>query len=488
MSDASGSDPGEQTLDPADWGSFRQTAHRMLDACLDLVQHVRQGPVWRPVPDTVKQALAADVPLEGESLEQICQDLQTLVLPYATGNIHPRFFGWVHGTGTPSGIIAEMCAAAMNSNCGGRDHGAIYVERQVIDWCRTIFGFPAGASGVLTSGTSEGTLITLAAARLKALGPASRGTGINGAAQLTLYCSAEAHNATSKAADLLGIGADAVRKIRTDGDHAIDVDALRESIIRDRTLGLTPFCVVGSAGTVNSGGFDDHDALADVCRDEGLWLHIDGAFGAWARIADEPWRSLTKGIERADSIALDFHKWMHVQYDCGCVLMRDGAAHLAAFSARPDYLAAGEALAGGGPWFADYGIALSRSFRALKVWFTLREFGLRRLGSQVTMNCRQAGQMMALVESHQALEALAPVVLNICCFRYAPADVPEEQRDSLNAKIVAKLQEEGIVAFSTTRIGGKLAIRAAITNHRTRSEDMEIAVEAVIRAGAALTH
>ena len=476
--------PAETTLEPADWEAFRRTAHRMLDGCIDLVQGARDGPVWRGVPDAVKEALATPLPMEGEPLEQVCGELERLILPYPTGNIHPRFFGWVHGSGTASGIIADMCMAAMNSNCGGRDHGAVYVERQVIEWCRRIFGLPETASGVLVTGTSEATVIAMAAARIRALGPEVRTRGMHGQKRLTLYCSAESHSATAKAADLLGVGTDGVRRIPIDDQHAILLPALREAIAADREAGFLPFCIVGAAGTVNTGAFDDLDALADICEAEGLWLHVDGAFGAWAGLASDPWRSLTRGLDRADSIAFDFHKWMYVQYDCGGVLIRDEAAHRAAFSARPDYLAAGMALAGGDPWFAEYGIALSRGFRALKVWFALRQFGLERLGEQIAKNCRQAARMADLVRADERLQLLAPVPLNICCFRYAPSGLAEERLDALNRAIVAELQREGVVAFSTTRIAGTLAIRAAITNQRTLTSDIDLAVEAVLDAGA----
>jgi glutamate/tyrosine decarboxylase-like PLP-dependent enzyme len=218
-----------------------------------------------------------------------------------------------------------------------------------------------------------------------------------------------------------------------------------------------------------------------LCAREGLWLHVDGAFGCWARIADHPWRDLARGLERADSLAFDFHKWMYVQYDCGAVLIRHGDAHRAAFAMRPDYLEGQvEGLGGGDPWYCDYGIELSRSFRALKVWSCLRAYGLDRLARKISDNCRQAARMARLVEGADELELGAPVALNVCCFRCVPRGV--ENLDALNRQIATRLQLDGKVVFSTTRLNGRTFLRAAIVNHRTRDEDIDLAIAAVREA------
>ncbi|HZT87304.1 MAG TPA: pyridoxal-dependent decarboxylase [Stellaceae bacterium] len=482
MPEEAGPADGERSLDPEDWKAFRHLAHRLLDVCIDRLEGARDEPVWRAVPPATKQALKTGLPRGGTPLPRVCEDFLSLIFPYPTGNIHPRFFGWVHGTGTATAMLAELCAAAMNSNCGGRDHAAIYVERQVIAWCREIFGFPETASGLLTAGTSSATVIALTAARRAHSGPP-------GAARphLVAYASAEAHAALGKALELIGLGSDSLRPVPVTPDFRMDLDGLRMAIAADRAGGCTPFCVIATAGTVNTGAFDDIAAIAEICAEQRLWLHVDGAFGAWARLADPAWRCLTRGIERADSLAFDFHKWMYVQYDCGAVLIRDEKIHRAAFSRRPDYLGPqGAALAGGDPWYCEYGIDLSRGFRALKVWFTLREFGLARLGAKISDNCRQARHMAALVERHPHLALLAPAVSNICCFRYVAAELGEPELDALNAAIVARLQESGIVAFSTTRLRGRLAIRAAIANHRTRREDIAASIAAVAATGGEL--
>ncbi len=488
MREEAGPPAGEHagaTLDPDDWSQFGALAHRLLDLCIDHLRTARDRPVWQPVPETAKSALAAPLPQQGRPLAEVVRDFETLILPYPTGNTHPRFFGWVHGTGTATAMLAELCAAAMNSNCGGRDHAAVYVERAVIDWCRQIFGFPEAASGVLTSSTSVATVIALGAARVRCLGPDSRAAGLAGARRLVAYASSEAHSAITKAVELLGLGSAALRRIPVDPGFAIDLDALRAAIARDRESGLLPFCVIATAGSVNVGSFDPIAALADICQAEGIWLHVDGAFGAWIGLASPPWRDLARGIERADSLAFDFHKWMYVQYDCACVLVRDEHAHRAAFAARPDYLAAKDAgLAGGNPWFCDYGIDLSRGFRALKVWFSLQHYGLARLGRRITANCEQASHLARLVRRQPNLELLAQPISNVCCFRYVDRSLTDAQLDDLNDRIAVGLQERGVVAFSTTRIGGRNALRAAIVNHRTEFADIELAVDAVLASAA----
>jgi aromatic-L-amino-acid/L-tryptophan decarboxylase len=258
---------------------------------------------------------------------------------------------------------------------------------------------------------------------------------------------------------------------------------LAQAIAADRAARLQPFCVVGAAGTVNTGAIDDLDALARLCRGQGLWFHVDAAFGGLAVLVPEIAPRLA-GIDQADSLAFDFHKWLHVPYDCGCVLVRDEAVHRAAFALRPDYLAAAErGLAGGNPWFCEYGVDLSRGFRALKVWFTLLTYGLDRLGASIAANCADARYLAECIGATPELELLAPVSLNIVCFRYRDPALAPAELDRLNAAIVVELQERGIAAPSTTQVGGRLAIRACLCNHRTQRADLDVLVEGVLRLG-----
>ncbi|MFK4381740.1 pyridoxal phosphate-dependent decarboxylase family protein [Bradyrhizobium sp. USDA 223] len=464
-------------LDPQDWSEFRALAHRMLDETIDGIANVRARPVWRPIPDDVRAAFRSDVPREASDLAEVCREFSEHVAPYATGNVHPGFMGWVHGGGTAVGMLAEMLAAGLNANLGGRDHMPIEVERQIVDWMRRLFLFPESASGIFVTGTSMANLMAVLVARTTALGTLARQHGIgNDGALLAAYTSQAAHGCISRAMDIAGFGTDALRKIPIDADHRIDVAALRAQIAADREVGFKPFLVVASAGTVDIGAIDDLRAIAALCSEEGIWFHVDGAFGALAILSPEL-APLLGGIELADSIALDFHKWGQVPYDAGFLLVRDGEQHRQAFAQPAAYLSReARGLAAGTVWPCDLGPDLSRGFRALKTWFTLKTFGTDRLGRAIARSCALAKYLEALVLAEPRLELLVPVNLNIVCFRYRSGD-------AVNREIVADVQESGIAAPSSTMLDGKFAIRAAIVNHRTEAADIDALVAAVLQFG-----
>lgn len=467
----------DTSLDPSDWEAFRNDAHGLLDAAFDQMQAAREGRVWTPLPDEMKSSLTSPIPDKPTATNEIADRLSAL-LPYGVGNAHPRFFGWVHGSGNPGGVMADIVAAAMNANLGGRDHGAIYVERQVIDWARQMMGFPEGSSGLITSGTSMGTIVALKVARDKQLNFTSRSRGVNGAG-LVGYTSEQAHSCIARAFDMLGLGSDNLRKIPVNSDFRMDLSVLKTRIKADRAAGLTPFAVIGTAGSVNVGAIDDLSVIADIAAAENLWFHVDGAFGATGILSDHV-RPKLKGIERADSLAFDFHKWLHVNYAAGCVLVRDSVAHLRTFSERPEYLTGAECgLAAGAPWPVDYGPELSRGFIALKIWAHLLEHGTEKLGRSITKNCEQARLLASLIDKHPELILLAPVNLNIVCFSFGHSDAGNEE-------IVLQLQEKGLAVPSTTTINGQLVIRVNITNHRTTDADMQFLIDQVISIGAGL--
>ncbi|OAF13655.1 cytochrome D ubiquinol oxidase subunit I [Bradyrhizobium centrolobii] len=465
------------SLDPQDWSEFRALAHRVLDETIDSIANIRARPVWQPIPDDVRASFRADVPREATDLADVYREFSESVAPYATGNVHPGFMGWVHGGGTAVGMLAEMLAAGLNANLGGRDHMPIEVERQIVEWMRRLFAFPESASGIFVTGTSMANLMAVLVARTSALGTLARQHGIgNDGALLTAYASKAAHGCISRAMDIAGLGTDALRKIDVDADHRIDVAALRAQVAIDREVGFKPFLVVASAGTVDIGAIDDLKALATLCREEGIWFHVDGAFGALAILSPEL-APLLDGIELADSIALDFHKWGQVPYDAGFLLVRDGEQHRQAFAQPAAYLRReARGLAAGAVWPCDLGPDLSRGFRALKTWFTLKTFGTDRLGAVIARSCALAKYLEARVLAEPRLELLAPVNLNIVCFRYR-AD------DAINREIVADVQESGIAAPSSTTLDGKFAIRAAIVNHRTDETDIDALVSAVLEFG-----
>ena len=451
----------------------------MLDDAIDYVATIRERAVWQPLDAEVRSRLRAAQPAAPTPLSAVYQDFLDTIRPYTVGNVHPAFMGWVHGGGTLEGMLAEMLAAALNANCGGRDHAPIEVERQIVAWAREWFGWPATASGLFVTGTSMANLIAVLTARRWALGDAvrSHGLGTQGA-RLTAYASAAAHACIPRALDYAGLGHEALRRIAIDREHRIDLTRLRESIAADRAAGQHPFLLIGTAGSVDIGAFDDLRALAALAAEQHLWFHVDGAFGALGILCPDI-APLLAGLESADSLALDFHKWGQVPYDAGFVLVRDAALHRAAFAAPAQYLQrASHGLAAGEHWPNDYGPDLSRGFRALKTWVTLRVHGTRRLGEMMGETCRIARHLAARVAAEAELELLAPVPLNIVCFRYRHGDA-----DRVNARIVADLQVSGIAAPSSTRIDDKLAIRAAIFNHRTQEHDVDRLVDAVLRLG-----
>jgi glutamate/tyrosine decarboxylase-like PLP-dependent enzyme len=330
-------------------------------------------------------------------------------------------------------------------------------------------------------------LIAVLIARDVALGTEVRAGGVAAASKrLTAYTSTSVHSCVPKAMDIAGLGSDALRLIPTDAGCHIDLAALAEAIRRDREAGFTPFLVVGTAGTVNAGAIDNLAGLADLCQREKLWFHVDGAFGALAKLAPDL-APKVNGMERADSVAFDFHKWGQAPYDAGFILVRDAAAHQQAFASPAAYLErAARGMAAGSPWPCDFGPDLSRGFRALKVWFTLKVLGTERLGESISRSCALARYLEGRINATPELELMAPVELNIVCFRYRARDSSPEQSNQLNSEIAIRLQESGIVAPSTTRLKGLTAIRAAIVNHRTSRAEIDALVEGTLAHGRAL--
>jgi aromatic-L-amino-acid decarboxylase len=477
----------EETLDPADWEALRALAHRMVDDLIDDHAGVAARPAWQPVPAAALTALREPPPAAGEGAERAYAAFREFVQPYPLGNIHPRGWGWVNGTGSTLGALAEMLAAGMNTNAWGAHQSSAYVEAQVLEWAKLVMGFPSAASGILVSGGSVANLIGLAAAREAGAEHVSR-TGVHAhGRQLVFYGSDQTHNSVDKAAGLLGIGWDNYRKIATGEDYRIDVRALEQAIAEDRASGRAPVCIIGNAGTVNTGAIDDLDGLATLAARERMWFHVDGAFGAFAMLSPKL-RERVRGIERADSLAFDLHKWLYVPIEVGCVLVRDAEMHRRPFSPPATYLASFDRGITSGPYnYSQLGLQLTRSFRALKVWMSLRAFGTDRHAQLIEQNVRQAQAFGELVEAHGQLELVAPVPLNVVCFRYRAPGMGEEELNSLNRELLVRIQESGIAAPSSTVLRGVFALRIAITNHRTRTSDLQLLLDAAVRLGAEIS-
>jgi glutamate/tyrosine decarboxylase-like PLP-dependent enzyme len=470
----------KDTLDPSDWNAFRLQGHRMLDDMIDYLEHQRDRPVWQPMPEDIRQHFQQPLNDGQDDLAATYNLFIKEVLPYALGNVNPGFMGWVHGGGTPVGMLAEMLAGGLNANLGGRDQAPIEVERQVVQWVRELFTFPKTASGLFVTGTSMANLLSVLIARTARLGTEIRQKGLaaNTNHQLVAYTSTSAHISLIQAFDITGLGSNALRRIPVNDQFQMDLPALELAISEDKKSGLLPFYIAGTAGSADVGAIDSLNALAELCRRENIWFHVDGAYGALSMLAPDVAHRM-QGIELADSIAFDFHKWGQVPYDAGFILVRDGELHLNTFATSAAYLNREvRGMAAGSPWPCDFGPELSRGFRALKTWFTIKVYGAEKLGRVISNTCTLAQYLKSRIEAEPRLELLAPVALNIVCFRYRS---PNANR--VNAELVIALQESGIAAPSTTIINGQLAIRAAIVNHRTTTQDIDALIDATLTLG-----
>lgn len=472
------------TLDPTDWELFRTTGHQMVDDMLDMQRTVGDRVPWQPVTPETKTRLDEPVPFEGTALDEVYAQFTQDILPFPTGNAHPRFWGWVMGNGTPTGMLAEMLAAGMNPHLAGYDQSAAIIERKVIGWLAELMGYPASASGVLVSGGTAANLNGLLAARVAKAGWDIREHGLYGGPALVVYGSVETHSWARKACDIMGLGRQGFRAIAVDTAHRIDLAACRTAIEADIAAGKRPIAIVGNVGTVGTAAVDDLIGLRALADDFGLWLHIDGAFGSMAALS--PSRHLVAGQELADSIAFDLHKWGYMPYEVGVILTRHNAALTETFQPPAGSVAYLSSDSKGAStdttFFADRGVELSRGFRALKVWMSMKEQGVNRIGAAIQKNIEQAHYLGTLVAQTPKLELLAPVSMNIVCFRYR-ADLPQAELDSFNRELLSELHLRGVAVPSHTIVNGQFAIRVCVANHRSETEDFDALIEGVIDIG-----
>ena len=476
------------TLDPHDWEGLRRLGHRMVDASLAALRDVREKGAWRPTPAALHERFRSPLPRRGEGAEAAWQAFERDVAPWPLGATHPRFWGWVAGDGTPIAALAGLLAAADHSSVAGFDCAATLVEEQTVAWLRELLGFSADGFGLLTSGASHANLTGLAIARHVM---AEHDVNAEGAAAaprpLTVYASRETHGSVRRALELMGMGREALRAVPIDERRRMRTDELARAIAADRAAGRLPAVVVGNAGTVSTGAVDDLDALADVCARERLWFHVDGAIGAPAWLAEEG-RAVLAGMQRADSLAFDLHKWLFMPFGTGCILFRSEREAHAAFADGASYLKP----TAGGPrgharWLGDLGLELTRPNRALPVWMALRAHGADGFARAIAKNLAQARHFARRIAAEPELELAAPVMLNVVAFRYVPRDGRgDAEVDALNTDLAVRVQESGAGVPSTTSVDGRFALRVAITNHRSRVEDFDAFTDALLAEGRAL--
>jgi aromatic-L-amino-acid/L-tryptophan decarboxylase len=471
---------------------IRTFGHQVVELIADHLTTLPERPVFRPVPrELIDGFLQEPVPEQGLAPETVLAEFAQRIEPYPFGNGHPRFFGWINSPPDVIGIFAEALAAAMNPSVAGGNHSAVYVERAVLGWFRDLLGFPADGMGLLVSGSSMANLTGLAVARHTAgqkVGYDVRARGLQHAGdgpRFVVYASQEGHSSIRKAVELLGIGADNLRTIGVDELDRIRLPELEASLRRDRAAGDVPMAVAASAGTTNTGAIDPLAELADLCGEHAVWLHVDGAYGAPA-ILTERYHAVLASLARADSVALDPHKWLYVPVEAGLVLVRSGAAMRDTFSLVPPYLRTDNSLegVGGPPWFSEFGFQQTRGFRALKVWMALKHHGLDGYRALMEHDLAMADSLTAQIQAAPDLELLASG-LSVVCFRVAPPALAAQTDalDELNRRVLAAVQLGGQAFVTGTSVRGHFALRACVVNPRTTPEDVALLVRVVRQLG-----
>jgi aromatic-L-amino-acid/L-tryptophan decarboxylase len=461
--------------------AFRELGYKAVDMIAENLERLqqRQEPARRAVPPELRDyLLELPLPQQGTEPAELLDFVAEQILPYPLGHINPRFFAWINSPAAPISVIGELLAASMNSSVAGGDQAATYLEHAVLTWFKEMMGFPIESGGLLVSGGSMATLIGLAVMRfVKAQSGDMRGQGMRGEpAPMVVYKSAEGHSCIDKAVELLGLGHRYLRKIPVDAQFRMEVTALEQQILADRQAGLNPVCVVASAGTVNTGAIDPLDQIADLCRRENLWFHVDGAYGGAGLLAEQI-AGLFNGLDRADSLGLDPHKWMYIPVECGCVLVRDKQAMRDTFSLVPAYLRDDRQL----PWFSEFGPQQTRGFRALKLWLALSHIGLDGYRHLISRDIALARKLQEKIQARPDFELRAAGPLSITCFRYIttrPYDL-----NALNRSILGLVQSQGEVYLTSTEINGEFVLRTCMVNFRTEEADLDFLLDMIARTG-----
>lgn len=475
-----------------DKARFADLGRRMLKELETYIADVDGAGMDRRVPDDVRRELMAmALPEEGQAPEEMLAFLRDKILPWPITITHPRSYAWICAGFAPMGALADLAASTMNTGLDGYDHSSIFLNVAVGRWLMELTGFSDGEGfGVLFSGGSAANLNALTAARHKAAkddGWDMRAEGLQGGRpRLMVYSSAEAHSSIQKCVEQLGLGAQSLRLVETDDRFRLVPAALRSAIRSDLDAGLRPFCVVAGAGTTNVGAIDPLKDVADICEEFGLWFHVDGAYGGFGRL-DPDYTEMYLGIERADTLTIDPHKWLQAPVDCGALLMRHPERHAEAFGLTPDYLISSNAESA--PWPYEHMFQLTYANRALKTWAVIARLGRDGVRELVTRCNRLARLLGALVEEAPELELMAPVSLSIVTFRYrGEGGSDDAELDRLNTAISDAIAKSGEAHMPTTKVRGRVALRACILHYENCEADMHHLFSLVRRCAAAEVH
>jgi aromatic-L-amino-acid decarboxylase len=490
--------PAPEAVPDLDWDAkrAREFGERVLDLWVEFLERLPSLPVATGANEaTVREAVALPIPDAPMADDELLAHLRSVTFDWATYCGHPRFMAYITGAGTVPGAAADLLASGLNMNLGGwrLSPAATEIELALIRWFGERFGLPASSGGLLVSGGAMATFTALKAMRDQRMGLEIRERGVAGRGPVAIYASSEVHVTTDRAADMLGLGTAAVRKVPVDDGWRMRVDALREAIGRDRAAGVLPLAVVATAGTVATGAIDPLDKIANVCAQENLWLHVDGAYGGPAAFSDKL-RPLLSGIERADSIAFDPHKWMYTPQSGGCVLVRERRVLNESFDAPASYTHEDVERTGHGLDLSGLGPQFSRGFQALKIWVSLLAHGRQAYAARIAHDVELARYLAARAASHPAFEPAAPVTLSICCFRHVPPDLPASAPPAeraaylnvLNERLMTEIQLDGRVYISNAVLGERFVLRACVVNFRTESGDMDAVLDVAAELGAKL--
>jgi len=467
---------------------IQDLGYRSIDLIKDYFQTIRKAPVLQEQTfDQLHQLLDEAVPKIGQNPDEVLKEFQTKIIPNTIKIGNPYLLGWILSSGTVIGSFADGLASAINQNVAVSGSGvATAVELVVLKWIKEILGYDSKAAGLLVSGGSIANLLGLAVARnVKANYEISK-NGIQHN-NMILYASKEAHVCISKAVNILGLGTEHIRWINVDDKLCLDVEDLQEKIIEDQTTNDFPFAVVATAGTVNIGAIDPLDIIADICRKNNLWFHVDAAYGGFAALSPNL-KPMLHGLYRADSIAINPHKWLFIPYEAGCILIKNSDHMKKTFSAPTDYIHLDNTSSNTNIDFSEYGIQLSRSFRALKIWMSLKQYGAIKYGEIIEQNVNLAKYLAALIEESADFRLIASPTLSIVCFQYCPSHLErqnmqqrtESSISKLNSEIIKLMRKDRRVQLSSTKIKNKVVLRACIINYRTTKNDI-ITILKVIR-------